>query len=71
MGGMAAPAGRLMMRAGVDLLPDWARGQLQLAGTPAGAWAINPPVRLLGLVLRWAVRNGAWHRAMRRVGRME
>jgi len=68
--GLGAPMGRLMMRAGIDLLPDWARGQLQLVGTPGGAWTIDPPVRLLAWVLRWAVRNGAWHRAMRRVGRL-
>ncbi|WP_213992009.1 oxygenase MpaB family protein [Sodalis sp. dw_96] len=68
-GGMAKPMGRLMMRAGIDLLPDWARGQLQLSGTPGGAWSINPPLYLLAWVLRWAVRNGARHRAMVRVGR--
>ncbi len=67
-GGLAGPMGRLMMRAGIDLLPDWARGQMQLAGTPGGTWLIDPPVRLLAWVLRWAVRNGARHRAMARVG---
>ncbi|MCY1422749.1 hypothetical protein D9M71_384420 [compost metagenome] len=65
---MAKPFGLLMMRAGIDLLPDWASTLLGLDQRPwkrrlvrAGVWRIAP-------ILRWAMRNGAVHRARRRMG---
>ncbi|MNQ74053.1 hypothetical protein D3C85_888020 [compost metagenome] len=65
---MAKPFGLLMMRAGIDLLPDWASALLGLDQRPwkrrlvrAGVWRIAP-------ILRWAMRNGAVHRARRRMG---
>lgn len=69
-GGMATPVGWLLMRAGIDLLPDWARRQLQLSSGPLAGRLLTPSVGALARVLRWSVRNGAWHRAMRRVGRL-
>ncbi|MDV5142359.1 oxygenase MpaB family protein [Chimaeribacter arupi] len=66
---IAAPFGALMMQAGIDLLPPWAAGQLQLPMTPARRYAVRFGTRRLARLLRWAVRNGSWHRAMRRMGR--
>jgi uncharacterized protein (DUF2236 family) len=65
--GMLAPAGALMLQAGVDLLPDWA---LRLHGmdvhrrplTRAGTHGI-------GGLIRWALRDGSARRAHRRVSR--
>ncbi len=66
---LAQPAGWLLMRAGIDLLPDWARAQLNLERPPLRCVLVTPAVHSLARVLRWSVRNGAWHRAMRRMGR--
>ncbi|AHF77729.1 Signal transduction sensory kinase [Sodalis praecaptivus] len=66
---LAQPAGWLLMRAGIDLLPDWAIDQLHLDGPALRRVLVTPAVHYLARVLRWSVRNGAWHRAMRRMGR--
>jgi uncharacterized protein (DUF2236 family) len=64
----AKPFGLLMTQAGIDLLPDWASAMLGLHQSAwqrrlvrAGIWRIAP-------LLRWAMRNGAVHRARRRMG---
>ncbi|PVZ12573.1 MULTISPECIES: oxygenase MpaB family protein [unclassified Pseudomonas] len=61
---LVKPAGQVMIRAGVDLLPSWARAQLGLSPQPAAHYA----ARALAPVLRWAVRNGSYTRACRRLG---
>lgn len=64
----AAPFARLFMYAGIDLLPAWTRQQL---GLHQAAWQgplIRAGVHSLALLLRWAVRNGAIHRARKRMG---
>ena len=65
---LARPMGALMMRAGIDLLPDWASDMLQLHPP---AWQ-RPLVRIgvnsVAPVLRWSVRNGSVQRARRRMG---
>lgn len=67
---LAAPFGALMMQAGIDLLPGWAAAQLRLPISPARRRAVRFGTRRLARLLRWAVRNGSWHRAMRRMGRL-
>lgn len=67
---LAAPAGTLFMHAGIDLLPGWAADQLQLPMGGSQRRAVRFATRRLATLLRWAVRNGSWHRAMRRVGRL-
>jgi uncharacterized protein (DUF2236 family) len=65
---LAKPVGNLMMRAGIDLLPDWAR---ELFGIHQGALQrqlIRAGVNSTAPVLRWAVRNASIHRAKRRMG---
>lgn len=60
-----APIGRLMMEAGVDLLPGWARTMHGL-GTPP-RMAVRAGVGGVGRLLRWALRDGSASRARRRV----
>ncbi|MCU7241183.1 MULTISPECIES: oxygenase MpaB family protein [Pseudomonas] len=65
---MAEPVGKLMLKAGIDLLPEWAS---EMLGLQLGA--IERRMIRLGLnntapVLRWAMRNGSAHRARRRMG---
>ena len=58
-----------IMEAGIGLLPDWAQ---QMTGHSLDARrqaAVDRRVRIIATLLRWAVRNGAWPRAMRRMGR--
>lgn len=65
---LAVPMGALLMRAGIDLLPDWAQREI---GHPIAPWQsrlLRPSINGLGTLLRWAVRNAAVHRAHRRLG---
>lgn len=65
---LAKPFGALMMRAGVDLLPDWASRMLDLEQSRPERQLIRLGVRRTAPVLRWAVRSGSVHRARRRMG---
>ncbi|MBA6063178.1 oxygenase MpaB family protein [Pseudomonas mosselii] len=65
---MAEPVGKLMLKAGIELLPEWACAML---GLHLGA--VERRMIRLGLdntapVLRWAMRDGSAHRARRRMG---
>jgi uncharacterized protein (DUF2236 family) len=64
----AVPVARLFMLAGIDLLPAWSRTQLGLKQAAWQAPLIRNGVHCLAPVLRWAVRNGAIHRARKRMG---
>ncbi len=62
------PVGRLMTQAGIELLPGWAQ---ELAGLHQGAGRQRLTrfgMRNLAAGLRWSIRNGASHRAHRRLG---
>lgn len=65
---LAKPFGLLMMRAGIDLLPEWAADQLGLSLGSLQRQLIRSSVRRSVPLLRWAVRNGSLHRARRRMG---
>lgn len=65
---LAVPFGALMMRAGVELLPDWASEMLELSQSPQERQLIRIGVSRTAPVLRWAVRSGSVHRARRRMG---
>ncbi len=65
---LAKPFGALMMRAGVDLLPDWASEMLDCQQSGPERQLIRFGVRRTAPVLRWAVRSGSVHRARRRMG---
>lgn len=55
---LAAPAARALMRAGVDLLPDWARRMHDLPPSPADAVA-RAQTRALARSIRWAFSTSA------------
>ncbi|MDR0207936.1 MAG: oxygenase MpaB family protein [Pseudomonas putida] len=65
---MAQPVGKLMLNAGIDLLPDWARDMLDLHQSPLQQRMIRLGINRIAPVLRWAMRNGSAHRARRRMG---
>ncbi|MDV1388232.1 oxygenase MpaB family protein [Raoultella ornithinolytica] len=66
-GRLTQPAGQLMMRAGIDLLPPWAQEMLSLTLTPWQRHTARLAVQGIARVLRASVRNGAYHCAMRRM----
>lgn len=66
-GKLSQPVGRLMMRAGVDLLPPWAQEMLSLRMSHLQRQSTRLAVHGIARVLRASVRNGAWHCAMRRM----
>lgn len=66
---LALPWTRLMMRAGVDLLPDWAQQMLEVTQrSPARSALLTRSVAVAAVPMRWAVRNGSIHLARRRMG---
>lgn len=65
---LAVPVGKLLMQAGIDLLPDWAQAMLEQHIGTARSRAIQAGVNSLAPTLRWAVRGGAIHHARRRLG---
>lgn len=64
---LVAPFGKLMMQAGIDLLPDWASAMLGRQQSPRKRALVRAAVRQVAPLLRWAVRNGSVHRARRRM----
>ncbi|WP_460418104.1 oxygenase MpaB family protein [Pseudomonas sp. microsymbiont 2] len=65
---LAEPVGKLMLKAGIDLLPDWASDMLGLHQGPLARHMIRLGLGRTAPVLRWAMRNGSAHRARRRMG---
>lgn len=68
-GRLAQPAGMIFMKAGIDLLPDWAQEMLDLRLNPLEQRVVRGSVHLIAAILRRSVRNGAYHCAMRRMQR--
>lgn len=64
---LAVPVGKLLTQAGIDLLPAWAQNMLEQPIGPVRSRVIHAGVHSLAPVLRWAVRNGAIHRARKRL----
>ncbi|QBF28555.1 DUF2236 domain-containing protein [Pseudomonas tructae] len=65
---LAQPVGALMLRAGIDLLPEWASEMLELSQNPLQRRLIRQGVTGTAAMLRWAMRDGSAHRARRRMG---
>ncbi|PYC17429.1 histidine kinase [Pseudomonas jessenii] len=65
---LARPFGDLMMKAGIDLLPDWASDMLDVRQSSLQRQLIRASVRRSAPMLRWAMRNGSVQRAKRRMG---
>ena len=66
---MAQLAMGSMMEAGMALLPAWAQQMSGLTINARRQATIDRRIGLIAALLRWSVRNGAWPRAMRRMGR--
>lgn len=64
---LAVPVAKLLTQAGIDLLPAWAQNMLEQPIGPVRSRLIHAGVHSLAPVLRWAVRNGAIHRARKRL----
>lgn len=66
----ARPVMNIMLRAGADLLPVWT----QVPGVPLRSArqqaATRYSMHCIARLLRWSIRQGAWHKAMQRVGRI-
>ncbi|MBH3412325.1 MULTISPECIES: oxygenase MpaB family protein [Pseudomonas] len=65
---LAEPVGKLMLQAGIDLLPDWAQALLGLQQGPLQRQMIRLGLQRTAPILRWAMRDGSAHRARRRMG---
>ncbi|MGH8383221.1 oxygenase MpaB family protein [Pseudomonas sp.] len=64
---LAKPVASLMLRAGIDLLPDWASAMLELQQHSLQRRFIRLGINTTAPVLRWAMRDGSAHRARRRM----
>jgi uncharacterized protein (DUF2236 family) len=58
-----APAQKLLMEGGIDLLPDWAARMHGLERPLFGRPAVRAGMAGIGSVLRWALRDGSAKRA--------
>ncbi|WP_230631394.1 oxygenase MpaB family protein [Sphingomonas sp. Leaf37] len=58
-----APAQKLLMEGGIDLLPDWAGRMHGLERPLVGRPAVRAGMAGIGSVLRWALRDGSARRA--------
>ncbi len=65
---LAQPVGKLMLHAGIDLLPGWAQAMLGLQHGALQQRLIRLGLQRTAPVLRWAMRDGSAHRAKRRMG---
>jgi uncharacterized protein (DUF2236 family) len=65
---MARPMGKLMMQAGIELLPQWASAMFGIEFSAFRRRMIRTGINRTAPVLRWAVRNASVHRARRRMG---
>lgn len=68
-GRLTQPAGTIFIKAGIDLLPPWAQEMLGLRLSPLEQRIVRSSVPAIAAILRRSVRNGAYHCAMRRMGR--
>ncbi|SNY61239.1 oxygenase MpaB family protein [Pantoea sp. GL120224-02] len=65
----AKPAMRVMLKAGMGLLPDWAQQQIQQPISPLTQWRVDKEIAVIAGLLRWSIQRGAYSRAMQRMGR--
>lgn len=65
----ARPAMKLMMMAGIELLPEWVQQQFGFRFSPLRRRWIHGRLALLAGILRWSIQRSAYRRAMHRMGR--
>ncbi|WP_130834492.1 oxygenase MpaB family protein [[Erwinia] mediterraneensis] len=66
----AKPVMKVMLKAGMMLLPDWAQQQSGYRFSALERMAVDRQIQLIAAALRWSIQRGAYHRAMKRVGRL-
>ncbi|CAI0773950.1 Uncharacterized protein conserved in bacteria [Serratia quinivorans] len=66
---LARPFGRLVMQAGIDLLPEWAQQQFGFSPGVLRQKLVRVGVSGVGKVLRGSMRNGSYQRALRRINK--
>jgi len=65
---LAVPVGKLMLNAGIDLVPEWGQQLLGLQLGPIERRLTRAGVHGIAPILRWAVRDSSLYRARRRMG---
>lgn len=65
---LAVPVGKLMLNAGIDLVPAWGQQLLGLQLGPIERRLTRAGVHGIAPILRWAVRDSSLYRARRRMG---
>nr|WP_154325166.1 oxygenase MpaB family protein [Pantoea sp. 201603H] len=65
----AKPVMKTMMLAGIMLLPQWAQQSFGFTFSRWQRMKVDRQIALIAMGLRWAVQNGAYQRAMQRMGR--
>lgn len=65
---LAVPVGKLMLNAGIDLVPEWGQHLLGLQLGPIERRLTRAGVHGIAPILRWAVRDSSLYRARRRMG---
>lgn len=66
----AKPVMKLMMKAGISLMPEWAQQQSGYRFSTLERLALDRQIQLLAAGLRWSIQRGAYHKAMKRMGRI-
>lgn len=66
----ARPVMEVMLRAGGDLLPQWTSVPGRPLRTARQQAITRYSMRCIAGILRWSIQQGAWHKAMHRVGRL-
>ncbi|MCZ4058894.1 oxygenase MpaB family protein [Pantoea sp. LMR881] len=65
----AKPVMKVMLKAGIGLMPDWAQA---MSGHRIGRWQqrlLDRQIDVIAASLRWSIQRGAYQRAMLRMGR--
>lgn len=66
----AKPVMKVMMKAGISLMPEWAQQQSGYRFSTLERLALDRQIQLLAAGLRWSIQRGAYHKAMKRMGRI-
>lgn len=66
----AKPVIKVMMKAGISLMPEWAQQQSGYRFSTLERLALDRQIQLLAAGLRWSIQRGAYHKAMKRMGRV-
>ena len=65
---LTQPLGRIMTKAGLQLLPPWAQTMIGINDSVWQRRTVKHGMNSVAPIMRWSFRNGASHRARRRMG---